>query len=147
MGVLAYRVHQLSMPIEGWRWAVGMRRGSDLYYWSVRTSASTGAPGSPTRRESCATVISVGEGMAASTSEEDMDAMFRPRPHGAIAVAPLLSVHISATAKSILWSRAQFLKLPHVVGGLGHQPIAESHNLWQGRRRLWTNDPIGFRQA
>ena len=43
---------------------------------------------SPTRRESCATVISVGEGMAASTSNEDMDAMFQPRPHGAIAVGP-----------------------------------------------------------
>ena len=61
----------------------------DLNSSSVRTSASTGAPGSPTRRESCATVISVGEGMAASTSNEDMDAMFQPRPHGAIAVGPL----------------------------------------------------------
>src|SRR5215467_12758331 len=91
MGFPAYRVHQLSTPVEGWRWAVGMRRGSDLYSWSVRTSASTGAPGSPIRRESCATVIWVGEGMVASTSEEDMDAMFRPRPHGVIAVDPLLS--------------------------------------------------------
>ena len=27
--------------------------------------------------------------MAASTSGEDMDAMFQPRPHGAIAVDPL----------------------------------------------------------
>ena len=33
--------------------------------------------------------ISVGEGMSASTSNEDMDAMFQPRPHGAIAVGPL----------------------------------------------------------
>src|SRR5262245_38152387 len=54
-----------------------MRCASDLNSWSVRTSASTGAPGSPIRRESCATVISVGEGMVASTSEEDMDAMFQ----------------------------------------------------------------------
>src|SRR6476660_642305 len=89
MGFLAYRVHQLSVLVEGWRWAVGMRRGSDLYSCSVRTSATTGAPGSPMRRESCATVISVGEGMVASTSEEDMDAMFQPRPHGAIAIGPL----------------------------------------------------------
>src|SRR6185295_2764311 len=49
---------------------------------------STGVPGSPIRRESWVTVISVGEGTAASTSEEDMDAMFQPRPHGAIAVGP-----------------------------------------------------------
>ena len=27
--------------------------------------------------------------MAASTSEEDMDAIFQPRPHGAIAIDPL----------------------------------------------------------
>ena len=72
--------------------------------------------------------------------------MFRPRPHGVIAVDPLLSMHISATAKSTLWARAQLLELAHVVGGLGHQPIAKGHDLWEARRRLWTNDPIGFRQ-
>src|SRR5262245_6536117 len=66
-----------------------MRCGSDLYSCSVRTSASSGAPGRPIRWDSCATVISVGEGMAASTSEEDKDAMFQPRPHGAIAADPL----------------------------------------------------------
>ena len=74
---------------DAWRLAVGMSCGPELNSSSVRTSASTGAPGSPTKRESCATVISVGEGMMASTSNEDMDAMFQPRPHGAIAVGPL----------------------------------------------------------
>src|SRR5262245_17038913 len=89
MGCPVYRLHQPPTLVDVCRWAVGISRGSDLYSWSVRTSASAGAAGSPTRRESCATVISVGEGMAASTSNEDMDAMFQPRPHGAIAVGPL----------------------------------------------------------
>src|SRR5215470_18081837 len=50
---------------------------------------TAGEPGRPISRDSCGTVISVGAGMAASTSGEDMDAMFQPRPHGAIAIDPL----------------------------------------------------------
>jgi hypothetical protein len=42
--------------------AAGMSPGSDLNSPSVRTSMSTGAPGSAARRESCVKVISVGEG-------------------------------------------------------------------------------------
>ena len=83
-----------------------MTCGLELNSSSVRTSASTGAPGRPTRRESCATVISVGEGMAASTSYEDMDAMFQPRPHGAIAVDPLTEVHITIEAVSTVGRNA-----------------------------------------
>ena len=55
----------------------------------MNTSASTGAPGSPIRRDRCAMVISVVEAMSVSTSIEDMDAIFQPRPHGAIAVGSL----------------------------------------------------------
>ena len=91
-----YRLHQRDTFSEQWRWAAGTRRGSARYSLSKRTSIRAGAPGRPISRESCATVISVGEGIAASTSEEDMDAMFQPRPHGAIAVDPLTQVHISA---------------------------------------------------
>src|SRR5262249_57067012 len=73
----------------GRRRAVGTSRGSDLNSSSLRTSTIAGAPGRPTRRASCRTVISVGEGMAASTSKEDLDAIFQPRPYGVIAVDPL----------------------------------------------------------
>jgi len=40
--------------------------------------------------------------MAASTSGEDVDAMFQPRPHGAIAINPVTAIHISSLAKSTL---------------------------------------------
>ena len=62
-------------------------------------------------------MISIGEGMAASTSEEDMDAMFQPRPHGVIAVDPLPPMHISVGTKSTL--------RPNVAGGLSQQANLE----------------------
>src|SRR5215510_10932328 len=100
MGWPAYRLHH-AVPTDEWRWAVGRRRGLALKSSSARTSTIAGAPGRPIRRANCCTVISVGEGMAASTSKEDMDAMFQPRPYGAIAVDPLTSVHITPEQKSI----------------------------------------------
>ena len=66
-------------------------------YW-----VSGGAPGSPIRRDSCAMVISVG--MSAPTSNEDMDAMFQPRPHGAIAVVPPKCKSTSARRQSQLFA-------------------------------------------
>src|SRR5215467_9351115 len=104
MGWLAYRLHQSSTPMDEWRCPVGISRGSDAYSSSLRTSMIEGAPGKPKRRASCGTVISVGEGMAASTSKEDMDAIFQPRPYGVIAVDPLTRVHITEVEKSTLWS-------------------------------------------
>src|SRR5262249_25117859 len=98
-----YSLHQAATSFEGWCRAVGRRRGSARYCSHVRTSTSAGAPGSPIRRDSCATVISVGEGMAASTSGEDMDAIFRPGPHGAIAVDPLSQVQHHKGAKVNSW--------------------------------------------
>jgi len=78
-------------------------------------------------------VISVGEGMAASTSIEGMDAMFQPRPHGVIAVDPLSSIHISVEAKSTLCpGRAEVREPARVAGGLGQQPIAKSRDLAGG---------------
>src|SRR6516162_6519136 len=101
MGWPPYRLRHSIAIREEWRWAVGMSRGSDPNSSSVRTSMIAGAPGKPTRRASCGVVISVGEGMAAPTSKEDMDAIFQPRPYGAIAVDPLTRVHITAEQKSI----------------------------------------------
>src|SRR5262245_3151819 len=122
-----------------------MSRASELNSSSARTSASAGAPGSPTRRESCATVISVGEGMTASTSNEDMDAIFQPRPHGAIAVSPRRQMHISTEIKSTLRpGHAELLESARVAGRLGEEPIPKGHDLWQRCRGLWADDPIGL---
>src|SRR5215475_5181354 len=114
------------------------RRGLALKSSSARTSTIAGAPGTPTRRASCCTVIPAGEGMAASTSKEYMDAIFQPRPYGVIAVDPLRRVHITAEQKLIFCAlgcrklgRAKFLKLPQVAGRLGNEPISEGDDLWE----------------
>jgi hypothetical protein len=52
-----------------------------------------------------ATLISVGEGIAAS--QEDRDAMFQPRPHAAIAVAPNAHHHGSKVNSSRALLRPQ----------------------------------------
>jgi len=93
-------------------------------------------------------VISVGEGMAASTSDEDMDAMFQPRPHGAIAASPVVKTHISASARSTLCSRhAELLELTHIARGLGQQPIAKDYDFWEGCCGLRANDPVRLGQT
>src|SRR5215475_8588900 len=134
MGWLADRLHQSSTPIDEWRCPVGTSRGSDANSSSLRTSMIEGAPGKPTRRASCGTVISVGEGMAASTSKEDMDAIFQPRPYGVIAVDPLTSVHITAKPKSISCAlaggkprRVEFPEVPQIAGRLGNEPVSEGN--------------------
>lgn len=78
----------------------GNKRGQKLNSSSTRISASTDAPGSPTSRRVVRDFS--GEGMAASTSNEDIDAMCQSRPHGAIAVGSRGEIHISPEAKSTL---------------------------------------------
>ena len=152
MACPAYRLHQTSRIADAWRWAVGMRCGSELNSSSVRTSASTAAPGSPTRRESCATVISVGEGMAASTSDEDMDAMFQPRPHGAIAVDPLganphqLGGNVNSSARDDV-SSASFLSWRTSLAASATSQSRKVTIFGKGCRGLWTDDPIGLGQT
>src|SRR5262249_5496707 len=99
----------------------------------------------PIMRESCATVISVGEGMIASTSHEVMDAMFQPRPHEAIAIGPPTCKSTSAGAMSTLGPGCtQLLELARIAGGLGQEPIAKGHDFRQGSRSPGTDDPIGL---
>src|SRR6185436_7653070 len=62
--------------------AHGMKRGSSARWSGTRTSIRTGASGVPTRRESCATVISWSDGMDVLLEQKwPEDAMFRLSPH------------------------------------------------------------------
>src|SRR5262249_18647 len=84
-----------------------------------------------------------------STSQEDMDAIFQPRPHGVIAVDPLCAMHITSGGMSTPRSyrnrsRTSLFELPDVVCGLGEQPIPERHDLGKGRCRLRAYDPTGL---
>jgi len=78
---------------DAFRWSrltlAGIKRGSARRSSSVRTSTTDGAPGVPTRRDSCATVIASGVGRRVPSKNGSTDAIFRPKPHGAIAIIPL----------------------------------------------------------
>jgi hypothetical protein len=79
--------------------------------------------------------------------------MFQPRPHGVIAVDPLLTMHTTtggmSTARSHrnLWSRTPVLELQGVVCSLGEQPIPEHHDIGKCRRHLRADAPIRLGQA
>jgi hypothetical protein len=67
----------------------------------MRTSTIAGAFGKPIRRESWATVISVGDGMA-SSSIEGKDAIFGLPPHGVIAITPCVAINVATERMSML---------------------------------------------
>ena len=89
--------------------------------------------------------------MAASTSKEDMDAIFQPRPYGVIAVDPLTQVHITEAEKSTLCAlegvgpnHAEFPEMPQVAGRLGNEPVSEGDDLRERCCRLRADNPICF---
>src|SRR5215471_8440211 len=91
-----------------WAYASGERRcepginlRSDANSSSVRTSIIAGECGSPIKRESCETVISVVDGTGVLLkSGEEKDAIFRLPPHEVIAKNPLHPMHTMKAAMS-----------------------------------------------
>src|SRR5215470_4809542 len=72
----------------------GINLGSDANSSSLRTSMIAGECGSPIKRESCETVISVVDGTCVLLkSGEEKDAIFRLPPHEVIAKNPLYPMH------------------------------------------------------
>jgi hypothetical protein len=115
-----------------------------------------GAPGKPTRRVRCCTVISVGEGMAAFISNRghgrDISAEALRGNHGQYP-----NVFASQRNKSQSFARcgAESLSVPsflaseplQVAGRLGNEPISEGDDLRERRCRLRADDPVSFGQA
>src|SRR5215472_16760220 len=79
----------------------GINLGSDANSSSVRTSMIAGECGSPIKRESCGTVISVVDGTCVLLrGGEEKDAIFGLPPHEVIAKNPLCRMHTMKAAVS-----------------------------------------------
>src|SRR5262245_36928863 len=85
--------------------------------------------------------------MAASTSNEDMDARLAEASRGNRGQPPPPNAPSPEVKSTLRPGRPKLLELAHIVGGFGEQPIPKGHNLWKSSRGFRADYPIRLGQT